>query len=547
MSVNKKISIMLSLALFVFFLFHLSPAYAEEGDLRACVVYDAAMRFGIEQPALVSLREYLGHFNLEQRALAVRDWKPGALRDADIVFFLGLRDTKLPRGMLKEIANAKRVVWIERNVEQLAAYLGWKDFKTLERESGWMYLTSGGDESPVHDWLECVVTEPGRGAQVFATLRNYSRTEPLSWKRGNVYYLGCLDFFETSMVKALVDLLYRAIPPAYVNALSKPRQVLMRIEDVSPFVSAETLQELVDAIEQYDIPYAIGVISVGMTESGGEMFLHENPELVEVLQHAQDNGASIIMHGYAHQNEFSPTTGEGWEFWNIQGDRPMDDDEAFTRDRIEKAFIELARCGLYPVAFEAPHYAMSKKGYEILSEYFNVYSGMPQTSDASYEISMTLPFIVRSQHLNGMILLPENMGYYDGVEYHVGDMLNNSKALLATKNSFACFFYHGFLPPDNLRKIIDGVRAQGFSFFDLRAMEIRAESPQVKILVQNGRVSATVDPSLVAQWEKSGFFDPRYDLETLSWIQISILIAVICSFLGIIANLKRTAWRKYEV
>ncbi len=417
MSVDKKIfAALLSLSFFSL-LFHASPGYAGEGRLKACVVYDAAMRFGNEQPTLVSLREYLGHFDLEQRALAVRDWKPGALRGADIVFFLGLRDSAL----------------------------------------------------------------------------------------------------------------------------------LMRIEDVSPFVSAETLQELVDAIEQYDIPYAIGVISVGMIEGGGRVLLHENPELVEVLRRAQENGASIIMHGYAHQNEFSPTTGEGWEFWNVREDRPMEDDEAFTRDRIEKAFIELARCGLYPVAFEAPHYAMSKKGYEVLSEYFNVYSGMPQTSDTSYEVSMTLPYIVKSQHLNGMILLPENMGYYDGVEYRVGDMLNSSKALLGIENSFACFFYHGFLPPENLRKIIEVVQAQGFTFFDLRTMEIRAESPQVRVLVQNGKVSATVDSNLVAQWKKKGFFDPRYDFETLSWIQIAVLALVICSFLGIIANLKRTAWRKYEM
>lgn len=72
-------------------------------------------------------------------------------------------------------------------------------------------------------------------------------------------------------------------------------------------------------------------------------------------------GASIIMHGYTHQNEFSPTTGEGYEFWNAKDDRPMEDEESFTVPRIEAGISELLRCGLIPLAFEAPHYAASQK------------------------------------------------------------------------------------------------------------------------------------------------------------------------------------------
>lgn len=94
---------------------------------------------------------------------------------------------------------------------------------------------------------------------------------------------------------------------------------------------------------------------------GKKHYLHEREELVEVLQEAQKRGASIIMHGYTHQNEFSPTTGEGYEFWNAKDDRPMEDEESFTVPRIEAGISELLRCGLIPLAFEAPHYAASQK------------------------------------------------------------------------------------------------------------------------------------------------------------------------------------------
>lgn len=521
----------------------------EKKELRAYVLYDARFRFGSEQPTLVSLQEYLGHFDLEQRALSIRDWKPGSLHDADIVFFLGLTAEELPREMLGEIAKAGRVVWFEQNIEQLAAFLGWRDFRCKGLEDGWLSVLTRIGERPMPSWMNCVVTSPGASSEIYGSVKNIGGQEALYWRRDNVYYLGCLDFFAPTMQAALVDILYRAIPPKYAGTYSRPKQVLLRVEDVSPLTAPDALRGVLDTIAGYGIPYAIGVISVGVLEDGSRAALHERPELVEILQRAQANGASIIMHGYSHENEFSPKTGEGWEFWNAKDDRPMADDEAFTRDRIEKAFLELARCGLYPVAFEPPHYAMSKKGYEVLSGYFNIFSGEVQTSDESYKISMTLPYITKSPYLGGMILLPENMGYYDGDEMRVENMLQSSAAILETNDPFACFFYHGYLTTtDPLREAIEGARRQGYSFFDLRSMPIRAASPQVKIAVENGRVSAWVDPAATAQWKAEDAKEKsRSTIAKLGWIQVCVLIVAIAAIVGLIVHLKRTAWRKYEV
>ncbi len=521
----------------------------ERKELRAYILYDAQFRFGNMQPTLVSLQEYLGHFDLEQRVLSVRDWKPGALRGADIVFFLGLTGEQLPREMLGEIAKAGRIVWFERSIEQLAAFLGWRDFSYKGSEGGWLSVITHIGERPIPDWMNCVVTSPGAGSEAYGSVKNIGGQAPLYWRRDNVYYLGCLDFFEAPMQAALVDILYRAIPSRYAQTHSRPKQVLLRIEDVSPLTAPAALRGVLDTIAGYGIPYAIGVISVGVLGDGSRTMLHERPELVALLQRAQESGASIIMHGYSHENEFSPKTGEGWEFWNVKTDGPMDDDEAFTRDRIEKAFLELARCGLYPVAFEPPHYAMSKKGYEVLSGYFNVFSGEVQTSDESYKISMTLPYITKSPYLNGMILLPENMGYYDGGEMRVENMLQNSAALLDTNAPFACFFYHGYLTTtDPLREVIEGARRQGYSFFDLRSMPIRASSPQVKVEIVNGRPTAWVDPAAIAKWKSEDAKEKsRSMLAKIGWIQVCVLLFAISAIVGIIVHLRKTACRKYEV
>ncbi len=493
---NKK-----AVALFFLLTLPLHPAEAANRP-KVDVVYDAAFRYGDPQPVLVSLQEYLGHFDVDRKAVSVRDWRPGALRGADVVVVLGLRKTIFPQGLLREIAGAGKVLWIERNVEQLARRLGWADFRLRGGTNGWTSITSPSGDRSIPEWLRCFVASPGGGAEVCDVVKRPSDQGAVSWRRGNVYYLGCLDFFEVPMTTVFVNLLSRVMPAGSAQTLSRPRKVLLRIEDVSPLTDVEAVRKVLAVPEKRGIPFAIGVIPLGVDKDGSWRALHENPKLVKVLQEAQADGASIIMHGYEHRNRFSPTTGEGWEFWNVRDDRPMKNDAVFTSLRIEKSFDELARCGLWPVAFEAPHYSMSHEGYRVLSRYFNILSGMVQTSDVSYRISMTMPYIVVSQYANGMILLPENMGYYNGGDSKVGDMLSNSRALLDVQDPFACFFYHGYLPPDHLPPLIAGVLRQGYTFFDIRTLNIRAGSTRVRISVRNGKVSGTVAPSLVARWNE---------------------------------------------
>lgn len=538
---NKK-----AVALFFLLFVSLRPAEAAERP-KVDIVYDAAFRYGEPQSVLVSLQEYLGHFDVDQKTVSVRNWRPGAIRDANIVVVLGLRKTKLPQGLLREVAGAGKILWIEGNVEQLARYLHWTDFRLREKTDGWMSAASPSGDHAIPDWMQCYVATPGGDAEVYDRVKRPMESGALSWRRGNVYYLGCLDFFEVSMRTAFTNLLSHVIPAEYAKTLSRPRKVLLRIEDVSPLSDAEAVRKVLAVPEKLGIPFAIGVISLGDAKDGSWRALHENPKLVKVLQEAQADGASIIMHGYEHRNRFSPTTGEGWEFWNIRDDRPMQNDAAFTRDRIEKAFVELARCGLWPVAFEPPHYAMSHKGYRVLSRYFNILSGMEQISDVSYETTVTFPYIVKSRYAYGMTILPENMGYYDGKDSRVGDMLRNSRMLLDVPAPFACFFYHGYLPPDHLMPVIQGVLRQGYTFFDIRTLNVRAGSSRVRVAVRDGKVSGTVDPSLVARWkaEKAQKMNLASGLREAGRVEALLLLIAIGVIACVIVHVKQVVRRRY--
>lgn len=516
------------------------PASAEPERLKTYVVYDSLSRFGTVFPVVTALIEYLGHFNLDCQTLALDKWRPGALKDAEMIVYVGLEPNQLPQALLAEMAQATRLIWFEKNIEQMARYLKWSDFSYDGVSSGWSYFNYK-QESYFPDFLPVVLAQPGQAAEVFITVSDGNQLKPLAWNRDNVYFCGLLEF-DWFFMTTLANLLYQFIP----NDFRQEHNALFRVEDVSPLVAPKAVSAVIAAIEKFKIPFAIGVIPVGVDANDNYIYLHDSPELVKVLKAAQDNGASIIMHGYTHQNNYSPKTGEGYEFWNARDDRTMDNDAEFTRERIEAGIAELVRCGLYPVAFEAPHYAMSETGYKVLSEYFNIYSGELQISDLSSQITLTLPYPSYSNYLQGMFVLPENMGYYDGQEFLAEAMLEKSKRLLEVKDGFAGFFYHGYLPPDKIDMIVAGLQQQGYQFYNLRQLPIRVQSPQIQIVGEHGQLSVTVDEKLSAVWRQADADKGWLTFEQLTKGHIGVVTLAIAAFCLIILRLKAQKKQRYE-
>lgn len=518
------------------------PGLAPTG--RAYVIYDVPMRYGDNMPLVDGLMEYLGHFYRDCEAVQVEDWQADEMAAADAVVVVGLEQTRLPDELLDALVQAKQVIWFERNIEQLAGRLGWSDFRMEGASAGWDYMQRTEVNEPallLPNWMDVVIADPGAEAQVIAEVKTGKQKKPLAWRRGNVCYSGLLEmnpFFMTM----LGNLLHVFIPNDHVHS----QQALIRIEDVSPLTDPKAVRKVVDVVIANNLPFAIGVISVGIDPDGNQTYLHEVPALVEVLQYAQSHGASIILHGYTHQNEFSPKTGEGYEFWNARDDRPLEDAYDFTCRRLEAGIAELMRCNLVPVAMEPPHYAMSREAYRATAKYFNIFSGQVQMSDESEDISMSLPYIARSSYLYGMTIIPENMGYYDGKEFLVSNMLRVSAQVAQGKDAFAGFFYHGYLPPDKLPAILDGLRRQGYLFLDLRQLEIHVKSPQIRIDGNQGEFQIWVDPELEASWQQ-GTVTPKHSLiERATTVHITILVAVLVVLIGIIVRLRFTANQKYE-
>lgn len=200
------------------------------------------------------------------------------------------------------------------------------------------------------------------------------------------------------------------------------------------------------------------------------------------------------MHGYSHQYH-AIETGEGFEFWNVNDNTPIlappDDtkpigesfESEYINNRITTGILELTSVGLYPLAFEPPHYVMSLEGYEILSHYFSTYVGNVQLSDKDWQIIWSSPFVSQPAFMYGMKLYPETIGYIKINDVQeVTNMIDRAKEVMKVKEGIAGAFYHPYLGIDALKKLIPQLKQlPNLDWVDLQHVKNSVEAPGVHI------------------------------------------------------------------
>lgn len=347
-------------------------------------------------------------------------------------------------------------------------------------------------------------------------------TYPVMIKNQFQYYYAVDDmYFQESILfgEVLHDIFqtyHDATHPAYI-----------RLEDVHPLVDPANVRDIANVLKEKNIPYMVAVIPVYTNpETGKKHHFSDSPELLKVLKDMQKDGGSIVLHGYTHQFRGSET-GEGFEFWDVERNTPIyaAADEPFTllkesdfdtkeayesylnklkeyeREYIEKKLTrgiqELVNYGLYPLAFEAPHYTMSQNGYQVVSEYFSTYVGHIQLSDHDWEIMGSTPYITSPSFLNGMQLLPETMGYVrEGDSQAIPNMMEKAEQIHLTKDGMLAAFYHPYLGVAGFKELIEQLeKLPNMSWIDLKQMDIWVGADKVQIHTENDEIKVDIDRS----------------------------------------------------
>ncbi|WP_207643917.1 DUF2334 domain-containing protein [Desulfosporosinus acidiphilus] len=536
----KKLSMILASFLVLFLMVSVPPAQGSSPEntpglrspAKVLVFYERSTRFGETFPLVKALEEYLGHFDVQVEEMACSQWTPGSLKGYDVIFYLGDYKRSLPNNLLSEMSQVHKLFWFEQNIEQYAGFEKWIDFHDLGLLSDYVSLHYNGTNLSLNpsEKFNCAYPDD---AQDRVVADNLHGLVPFVWEKDNVVYFSRLDFqnpFNLILGGILEDIL------SGNQAASK--QVLLRIEDVQPLTPPDTLVKLINTLAIARIPFALTVTPL-MELDGKTVSLIDYPQLVKVLQTVESNGGCIILKGY------EVTNGTELEYWNAKGDKPFDvSKENAALSGISKGIQLLAGLNLYPVAFEVPGSAMSLRGYKVLAQHFTTLSGSVQLSDLSSAQSIDVPFTYRSK-LAGMLVYPENLGYYDPKLLDPsGTILNKARQLSVVSDCTAGFFFHSYLQADKLLPIIKGLHQMNYQFVDLRSTKYQVTAPNISIAAQNGYRNIKSDiPAVSIDQTLKGL---RLSVRNFFYALVALLLIILLIFLYILTRIRRSKSNLYE-
>ncbi|UOQ48289.1 DUF2334 domain-containing protein [Gracilibacillus caseinilyticus] len=488
-----KVCLTLVVLALTYIIFH-TPA-VRAASTNVLVVYAAENGQMDQYQQLLELQ--LAHFTRDTAFIASSELTSTDLSNKTHLVYYGHVSEKVDPSTIKLIDDfSGPVLAIGHNAEQLAP------FSWLDKESSSLLslqqasITNNRDKSIEDQEISLFPVTTNTASETIVEVTDQQQF-PLIIQQDKTMYVATNQLF-SPVSNFFADALHDYFDVDHHDGT----QVMLRLEDVNPKLDADKVREIFTYLNEKDIPYLVSVTPVYKNpESEEEIHLSENAKLVAVLQEMQQNGASIILHGYTDQYGFG-TTGDGFEFWDKTNNHPVyfpsdsyetlqskEDfttpeayqnylterkafEEAYIREHIENGINELAANNLYPVAFEAPHYAMSQNGYNVVSEYFNTYIGQVQLSDQDWRMMTDVPAVSEPDFLYGMTLLPETIRY---VRYDQTDSLQDMEALMnevsVVRDGVISGFYHPFLGVNGLKKLVTALESKfgpDIGWFDLR-------------------------------------------------------------------------------
>lgn len=391
------------------------------------------------------------------------------------------------------------VLFLGQNIEQLPNRFS---FITLKKEDiGINTITYPTHQlkNKLHE--ERLIRQLDTTEKPLAYALSSNGTYPFIVKQNQSYYVATSQLFDLTShyVGEMLFSYFQQSPE------TNKHRAYLRLEDIHPASDIKQLKEIAELLKGKKIPYMLTVIPVYTDpDTGKTIHLQDKPELIDVLRFMQDNGGSIVMHGYTHQF-YDSETGEGFEFWDVKTDQPIlypnheqlktrqdfesdasyneyiengkKFEETYITEHIEKGIEELTAAKLYPLAFEAPHYAISQKGYEILSRYFSTYIGQLQLGDTTWKTMHSPAFTSTPSFLHGMKLLPETVGFIEEGNTHASTEMKE-RALSFTKLSDGIIgaFYHPYLGIKPFKELLSELE----SIPNIEWIDLQTESNKVK-------------------------------------------------------------------
>ena len=448
------------------------------------------------------LAQLLGHFRTETEVRSVEEYRPGDMKAFDAVFFVGytLR-CRTPEVFLRDMHARKRTAaWLHTG---LLAYA--KEFDLAKRYGfepvrvdtvrGWSRVQRRDEKftKTEPNITLCRVTDAARCTVLATAHSRKSGSTPYVLRSGNFWYVADTPFAladERDRYLLFADMLHDILGEDHAES----HRAIVRIEDVHPLEDPDRLRDIADLLAEEEVPFLIALVPYYINpERGIRVSLTDKPDFVDAIHYMVEKGGAVVMHGATHQ--YRGVTAADYEFWDINAGTPLEHETVqYVRGKVISSLEECLRNGIYPIIWETPHYTGSMTTYDAVSTIFS--SAMEQRSainSAAY--GQIFPYIIR-QDIHGQKIYPENLGYvqFDPADpevsrRQVGFMLGHAAVNLAVRDGFASFFFHSFVPHENLRRLVRGIRELGYRFMDPQRAYNRVQLQDKAILTGGGEIS----------------------------------------------------------
>jgi uncharacterized protein YdaL len=459
---------------------------AEGSKKNVLLIYDRRQFFGYVGDVVTSYRELFGHFNVKVFEESEEKYKKGQIENFDFIFVIGIKGDFCNSYLLDDLKKTKKIVcWIGKGIERLLEnnenislrYKGESD--NLVKI---FYSDKYFDIGLIDDFV--IVDSLSKNSKVYSWLSDGNAKYPYIIRENNYWYVSKAISYSV-LFYIFADVLYDLFNEYNIEK----NRIFIRIEDVHPFRDTEKLRAIGEYLNSKNIPFMIAMIPAYKRYNSSYITsLSENPDFVKTIKYLQELGGSIILHGYTHQYFERNLTGEGFEFWDGINDKPLDlDIEKWIDKRIGLGIQESIKNGIYPLAFEAPHYAICQKGYKVLKNYFSTYCGHIQTSDQGFTTS-TYPYTLHDTELFNKFL-PENLGYVDPNNLlSINKIKNNLKEISVVRGFTAGVFFHPYLDIKYLKEIVEFIEDENIEFYDLKKEDNWVKWNNITIVSKNGEI-----------------------------------------------------------
>ncbi|HEY3378101.1 MAG TPA: polysaccharide deacetylase family protein, partial [Armatimonadota bacterium] len=492
----------------------------------ALILYDSwhEKTDGAKADAL-QLEQVLGHFPIGATLLSLDAYRPGMLAQYRYGFFIGFhKQVLVPKAVLTDIQQfSGTFCWLNHGIAQLGApFLAQRGLK-FERLDPFATFTrvryhdatvkKGDDATNVVS-----ITNTAR-CTVFATTSSTKATVPYIMRSGAFWYIADSPFAysdQGSSYYVFCDVLHDIVGIDHVHS----RRALVRIEDVSQITDQRQLRDIAERMRKENVPYLVALIPEYVDPHAKvDIPMTRNKSFVEAIRYMTTHGASLVMHGSTHR--YKGTTADDYEFWNADGSKPIaEDSEAYVRKHLQSGLDICFDSGLYPLAWETPHYAASQRDYAEIARYFSTAVEQRILLDNEYDFGQSFPFTIK-RDIFGQQIIPENLGYIS-MEMHADqteDIASEQKQLDAIlqeardarvlRDVSVGAFIHPFISRTLLTKLVEGLKGLGYTFIDLRNENNRVQ--MADMLIGTGKMTGKVH--LRNQYLREFYLTPNGDIK----------------------------------